>query len=485
MKKEASLRMALVAGTLVLLAILSFKFHFRTDLTANHSYTVSPYTKECLSKLKSEMTVTWYCSPEFEQLTPAARYIQDFLEEYLTASGGRFSYSIVDPSLMKETATINSLGILPRQTGVPVKDGTTVKDLYSGLLVEYGGQSRVIPFLLDTHTLEYDLTRLVLELETLPAQNAIQLVYGRNVSAEEYQYVEPWITYAGFAVIKPEKPLAKLDPAKSLIVIGSSGLDDTSVAAIRSFLEAGGNAAFFVSGNTVNTKGNWSALPKHDDPLTILLQDYGFVIEPSLLMDVINFRITMPALDNSRYEYINYPFWITALNENMNHSNPVLSGIANIQFFWPSAVQAAPEMAKSIQPLVKTSPSSITMVEPYDTDPFGKQLSLFGDKHHNATSSMLVASREGKSRILVVGDEYMPSSLVEYTGSDTNLDFLVNCTEWISGQDRILELKERQPPIETNDHVDLVPIRVINLILIPAACLIFMSLLAYRGNKRK
>jgi ABC-type uncharacterized transport system involved in gliding motility, auxiliary component len=445
MMNESRLRFLLVAGILAVSAVLAALYHFRIDLTESRSYTVSPYTVEVLSELDSPMNVTWYLSTGLSGLSPAVRYIGNFLEEYRASSGGRFSYTISDPLLPGNSPSVSALGLVPRQVELETRNGRNIQDLYSGLLVEYRGLSKTIPFLIDTDRLEYDLTRTASELlrESGPVgkPKTMQLVYGKKPEADEYGYVAPWLTYAGFNVLTIRFPEKSLDPSECLLVIGSSDLSPNDVVSIRNFLDQGGRAAFFVSGNTVKTGSDWTVTPKTDDPLLDLLSSRGFTITTDLLLDVVNFRLTMPALDNSRYENINYPFWITVPVTADDQKHPLLSGISSLQFFWPSEILVGGPEPESIGIAVASTPQARRLESPCDTNPFGKQLSVFsGDR--KGSRGILAAETASPARTVVVADEYLPGSMIEYTASESNLDFLVNCAEWISGDDQLLGLKK-------------------------------------------
>ncbi len=494
MKKDNFLRAFLVFGILILCAFLSARFHFRSDLTEKKIYTLSPYSKVILASLQTEVNITWYRSKALLQYTPAVRYINDFLEEYHEASDGLIVFNIIDPFDANNTAAISSLGIIPRQIETQEKDGKNIKDIYSGLIIEYEGQNRVVPFFIDTKSLEYDLTRLILELRTAAAgegsANAIQLIFGRSVLKDEYQYVEPWIQYAGFTVEQLALPVRQLDPGKKLLVIGSSNIDDATIASIDLFLSSGGNAVFFVSGNTVNTAGNWAAVPKKNDQLISLLANYGISVQTPLLLDVLNYRITMPAVDNSKYEYINYPFWITAPTAGMKSGISLLSGVQSLQFYWPSRLVLKDD-GGAVQGLVSASASAVAMEAPYDTNPFGKQLSLFSSEQP-VQGPVLIASNSRRGRLLVVADEYMMSSLIEYTNSDSNLDFLVNCIEWISSKDELLDLKNKVNALGADSDTDIQNImsavqksRIVNLGIIPLIIVVSAVMISIRRKKRR
>lgn len=488
MKHERGFRIFLAFAILALISLLAGRFSFRIDLTADRRYTLSPITRDCLSSLDSAVTLTWYRSSVLERLTPASRTIADFLEEYRAASGGKFEYRIVDPGLAKNRVSPESVGLVARQIDQQ-GDGTTVTlNLYSGFLVEHGGGSRTIPFLVDPDRFEYDLTRLILDLAGRSGgKTGMAVVYGTENGKTDYPYVEPWLSYSGFEPWTPGLPLGDLDPSVPLIVIGSTAIDEQSAEGIRTFLDSGGSAAFFVSGNTVQTQGNWTATAKKGDFLIPVLAESGFAVEPGLDLDISNYRITMPALDNSRYEYINYPFWVTSLSRNIDRTHPLMAGVRSLQFFWPSPLSLVPGpgTAPELTGLLRTSDSSGVMREPFDTDPFGKQRVPSGE---GGERPFLVASGSGRGRILVVPDEYMVGNMIEYTASEGNLDFLVNCAEWISGRENLLSLKKVSAPVVDIDEGQLASglrsARMVNLAIVPAILIAsYSAFVAFRRRR--
>jgi ABC-type uncharacterized transport system involved in gliding motility auxiliary subunit len=79
--------------------------------------------------------------------------------------------------------------------------------------------------------------------------------------------------------------------------------------------------------------------------------------------------------------------------------------------------------------------------------------------------------------------------MIEYTASDSNLDFLVNCAEWISGRDALLSLKKVRSGSESSIADDraflaaLTAVRAINLLLIPAALVAAWLVFRFRREK--
>jgi ABC-type uncharacterized transport system involved in gliding motility auxiliary subunit len=496
----------ILAAIIALSAVFSI-LPVRCDLSPGKVYTVSPFSKETLSALDSEVAITWYRSRDLERMTPAIGYIDSFLEAYRAASGGRLSYTAKDPSLSDSTATIESLGIVPRQTSVRGKDGTSIKTLYSGLVIEYKGDYRSIPFLLDSKSLEYDLTRIILDLarprsaET-DAFREIQVIVGNASLKADYRYLDAWLSYAGFNPRRLGDPVVALDPRKKLLVLGSSDLDDATVGAIKAFLDKGGSGAFFVSGNEINAMGDWKARPKIADPLRPLLAARGISPDNGIAMDVLGFTVTLPALDNSRYAEIDYPFWVTVPRAGFTIGHPIFSGIESLQFFWPSPLAITRDSSGSDAFARATSKARI-MLPPYDTNPFGGQKELLaanrdGSGTISAPALALVAASSDGARVVVIGDEWFPSTVLDYTGSESNLDFAVNCVEWISGEESLLALKNRRGPDELaqvspfepgegsrNELSALHRARALNLVAIPAFLFSYIIIAALAKRRKR
>ncbi len=477
------------------------------DLSPGKLYTVSSFSEETLSSLDSEVAVTWYRSRDLERMTPAIRYIDSFLEAYRAASRGKLSYTVRDPSLQGSTAMIEKLGIVPRQTTVRGKDGTSIKTLYSGLVIEYKGDFRSIPFMLDSKSLEYDLTRIILDLarsrdaET-DAFREIQVIAGNVSLKADYRYLDAWLSYSGFNPRRLHLPVAAIDPRKKLLLLGSSDLDGETVVAIRDFLEKGGSGLFFVSGNEIGAMADWKARPKSADPLIGVLASRGIAPENGIAMDVLSYTVTLPSLDNSRYAEIDYPFWVTVPRAGFAQGHPVFSGIERLQFFWPSPIATSRD-SPNIEALVRASSRARIMVEYIDTNPFGNQKELFsGERPGSGTVSSpalpLVAVSSESGRVVVIGDEWFPSTILDYTGSEDNLDFAVNCVEWVSGEERLLALKNRRGPDELaaekplesdvgsrNAQSALQRARTLNLVAIPALLVSFTGIVAIAKRRKR
>jgi len=129
-------------------------------------------------------------------------------------------------------------------------------------------------------------------------------------------------------------------------------------------------------------------------------------------------------------------------------------------------------------PYVLTGQNSLTVFDSYSTDPLENHFKKFEDASFKP--SVIVAGQTKPSRILVISDEYMISRAIDYTGSTYNMDFMVNCVEYVSLKDNLLLLKNKKhspPPFKQfEDREKMTNLvfraRLISIILLPLSVFI-------------
>jgi len=95
-----------------------------------------------------------------------------------------------------------------------------------------------------------------------------------------------------------------------------------------------------------------------------------------------------------------------------------------------------------------------------------------------------------EGRLIIIGDSEFPTSLVQYTNSNQNLEFLVQAADWLGNDNDILSIRTRIPasarlnkisdPIERARSALMA--QLINVVLIPLLVLIYG---VYRTMRRK
>lgn len=94
-RTAAGLTLLAVAAGLVLTNLAAARFPWRLDTTLNRRFSLAPQTREILAALPGPVTAVGFFTPE-EAAQQA--YMEDLLREYQHTSGGRLTWSMVDPS---------------------------------------------------------------------------------------------------------------------------------------------------------------------------------------------------------------------------------------------------------------------------------------------------------------------------------------------------------------------------------------------------
>jgi hypothetical protein len=134
----------------------------------------------------------------------------------------------------------------------------------------------------------------------------LTLVWGASRPRSNPSVRDPLLEYAGFAPIAYRRATDRpglRSPRHRLA--GGFG----STARTRSTLpRAGRERRLPISANEVRADGDWTARAKGDDPIAAILASLGIRLSGDLVLDPSCYRITMPALDSSKYEPSITPF---------------------------------------------------------------------------------------------------------------------------------------------------------------------------------
>ena len=454
MKKK--LIIILYIAIILLLAADSCLFYAKKDFSRDKTFSLSDITLKILELVDEKVQITYYVSDSLKTMYPSVKDITEFLKAYSVVS--KNVYTVVkDPQKNGITEMLSSLGIYPQQIQTTENNKTSFSEVFSAITIEYKGNTEVIPFVLSTMSLEYDIdSRLKYLITRIPRQAALLCANGLSLEAD-YKYLVPWLESSGFVCMQidaDELPL--MSRHIPLVVIGSSLLTSNDVLNIENFIMSGGNAAFCVSSNDVEIFTDWSVTPVKNNSLLELLDFWGIKVCPEMLLDISNYRITMQTPDNSRIhnEYINYPFWIVSQYNGVAHDHPLTVGYSGLEFYWPSPLELFENDTVSIKPIFNTSPGAWLLKETkdgFDTNPFSTQIPDESTKGIYTIAAALEGKvsgfyNTGKSqdvRIFVTGDQYFVSNMIEYTNSPHNQDFFTNVMLWLSGEDSLLSIREK------------------------------------------
>ncbi len=440
----------------ILVLLVIGRYYARIDLTQGKKFSVSDYTKELLADLQEPLRITYYVSSELTKLYPQTHSIKDFLLAFASVNP-LISLDTVDPVSEGLEDSLSRLGVFGQQIQSAKGNTTEYTTVYSAIMIEYLELVTVIPFILSDEMLEFELTsRLMHLVEGISRPVFIMAGNGMDVE-KDYSYVIPWLQAAGFVcnVISPQEfSLMQATEYKHeykktpLVVFGTSKFTTEQAQFVREYVESGGNALIMSSAITVDIYNGWEAVPAEKDAVLSLLDEWGIDIRNDILNDISCFNITLYSDESTpRYETMNYPMWIASLPQYTS-SNPITNKLTGIHFFWASPIDVLAEQAET---LVYTSPAA-WCTEPdfshspvYVTNPFiiPKTASQTGKSGLQFSLAVKKQIEDGGT-VIFVGDQYFASTiLMDYTGSFSNLNFLVNSLLSLSGNEELLDIRNR------------------------------------------
>ena len=153
--------------------------------------------------------------------------------------------------------------------------------------------------------------------------------------------------------------------ADMLIVLAPDMLGDKQRFAIDQFLMRGGSVALATSPFDVQINQGLVA-SKHDSGLKEWLAGYGIGIDDTLVLDLKNATLPVPATRNiggmlvREMRMLPYPHFADLRDDGLNADNPMTANLDQLTMTWssPIHVDAAKNKARTVTELLKSSPMS-------------------------------------------------------------------------------------------------------------------------------
>ncbi len=465
--KTQKIQILFFITTILLAFVDSQKFYLRKDFSKSERYTVSKYSKNLVQNLQSIMNITYFYSEGLSNLTPQARDVKDYLEEFCSSKNLKLSIKNVEKT--KASSLLENYGIYGKQIPISIKGQTEYKTFYSSIIIEYEGKWEAIPFVLGANSLEFDLANRILHLIT-GKQRIVNIICANGMSLNtDYSYVVPWLNSQGFICnevnISKEKSLLQQfsQDSKLLLVLGSNKLLPSECAEIEEFILSGANALFALSPYSADIENSWYITKDKNLNLIKMLEKYGIAFSENICADISCSRITMQSQQNEDGFYsqnvfsqvINYPLWVQIL--------PQTNAKQGIVLFWPTIFENP--QTENLKPYIVSSPSS-WKVEPnfedsnslFQTNPMilneqktttkeASQNTLALKLNGNITGTFLNETRND-AQIIVIPDQYFVNSLMlGYTGGTygdyRNLDFLANQLLQLNNEEEFAAIQEK------------------------------------------
>lgn len=480
----------------VLLILNSSAYYKRLDFSKNKSYSISNYTKKLCTELNDTLNITYYRSSSFAKIYPQIRDISDYLNTYCSYS--KFiSFKIKDPDKDEATRTmLDNYGITSQQLQNSGANSTQFTNVYSAIILEYKGMVQVIPFIMASQSLEYDLDIRLRNLIT--GKNlTVNIIIGNGMSLnDDYGFITPWLNSQGILVnpLYIEDPLFVQNLNQStgpLLVIGDSEINIENAIAIESYiLNQKGNAVFAVGPYSTTIEDEWSITANNRTNVVEMLENWGVTFTDKICADISCARITMysdEALQDNPFtqttaskEVLNYPLWISLLPQQYCRLGMTL--------FWPVKL----ELSQNAVPYListqaawfyqtdRTSPSRLIETNPFlIQDETGKNqekgTQILGAQITGPLKGLYNLASCKDSNIIVIPDQYFLNTLMTgYIGGDfgdyRNFEFIANCILNLNGEEELARLQAKTTRdtslYKISDHTQLLKLELSAYLLI-------------------
>jgi len=524
-KKQVITITALSVIAFILALMVSGRLWLRLDLTKNKAYTISKVSRNLRKEIPDPVNITYYLSNKLRTVTPAPGEIEDTLREYAAYSRGKIRLTVRDP-LKAGLAKVDELGLQPRQVQTVEQDNASLVTVYSGIVIEYLDRMDVLPWIISTDTLEYDLTSRIRSLIN-DSERWIGVIVGDNFRNwnEDFGYLSATLAEAGYRTrllsIGDDIP----DNVPAIFVLGGvEDMDDWALYRIDRYIQLGGKVLFAVKGVYIDTiRGSLEAKLYPNPTLLDMIASYGVIIRQEFALDRNALTIQYQTRTQSgaiQYRIVRYPLWIGVSGENGNEKHPVSSAFTGLDLYWASPLELAPPASVEAVSLFTSTPQGWVMKDAFYTNPEvpymlemeandTKGVKILGAALSGTFPSFFKGNpkpkREGsgeelpdmpenakESRIIVVGDTDFASNMINATQARHNLDFLLRVADWLSNDDDIIGIRSRQPQTGRFDKITdpksraavIKIIQILNIAIIPLLLVVAGLFIASRRKKQ-
>ncbi|MHB9293440.1 GldG family protein [Hollandina sp. SP2] len=523
-KQEVRIITGLSVLALVLGLLVSRRLWVRFDLTKNHAYTIAEVSRKLYREIPDQVRITYYLSDKLAAIHPVPGEIEDLLREYAAYSRGKIRFTRRDPTKTGLEQAVEQLGIQPQQIQTVERDQASVATVYTGIAIEYLDQVEVLPVVFSLETLEYDLTSRIRSL-VRGQDREIGVIVGDAYRqwAADYQYLNQSLVQSGFRVQIINGGDEIPDTLPVLFVLGGTeDLDEWALYRIDRYIQGGGKALFALESVFVDTQGNLNARVMMDKGVLSMVSWYGATVKPELVLDrsalPLQYQTQSPS-GAIQVHLIRYPHWIGVLEENGNKQHPLTAQFSGVDLFWPSPLELNPPEQISAEPLFTSSPEAWLQTKDFAADPVSGAFLFEQEASETQGVKLLGAALSGRfpsyfanlpkpvregaaeelpdmpsasqeSRIIVIGDTDIASNYTR--GEPRNFDFLIQAASWLSNDDDIIGIRNRESlggrldkiPHEEKRFLAMVFARIVNVALVPLGVVAVGAGVAWRRRSR-
>lgn len=359
----------LIVVVVVAVNALLRKVNARYDLTEDKIYTLSQGTKNILGKLKSPVTIRFYCSRSENQMPVQLRgftaRLEDLLDEYVSTGNGRIILDKFDPqpdSDAEYSAAMDGI------SGEMMPDG---RKFYLGIAVSCLDKTIRIPIApSEENLLEYNMTRSIYEasqgkMPVLGIMTDLPVMGGNTTPFMKSQTPKPpWIFVQelkkNFTVNQISTKTTRIDnDVKVLFIIHPQKLAPETIYAIDQYLLSGGRLVIALDPfclaeqrSSPQAMMGQQVMPGSSS-IPELLKAWGLSFSNEVLVDMDN-----SARNINDPQSGSYPAVLDFLNIKNVSDDPSMAGIPHLNLIYAGAFVGAPELGISAKIFLESSQKS-------------------------------------------------------------------------------------------------------------------------------
>ncbi|MFQ6612526.1 MAG: GldG family protein [Fidelibacterota bacterium] len=492
LKRYFFLPVGILTIVLILVNLISRNWFFRLDLTDNKMYSLSKSSREIVKQIDDLLTMKVYFSENLPgEYGNNRRYLQDILEEYAAYSDGNIRFEFFNPETDQDLETeAQKAGITPVQLQVVENDKLEVKRIFMGMVMLYEDKKEVLPVIQTTTGLEYEIT------------TGIKKLVEKNRRVVGFVNREDQMTSSrGVMMLLQQRyrvqPVDLSDEIPDNIrVLFLSGMSDSLQTAekdhLNAYINRGGN--LFIAQNRVRAdlQNQQASLIQSD--IFDLLKSWGFEVAENLVLDRVCGRVNV--MQNMGFIRMNVPmdYPLIPVIRTFNQDEPLVSGLEQLQFLFPSEIQpdtTSQDSSVHFVPLMYTSDHSGIMKGYFNLSPDPKMnpvLQRLNQRRKLVAARTEITNLETGvvSQIILVADSQF---LLDEGGgmSPENHVFIMNAADYLLGERELIALRSREitsRPLGDISDSGKQTWKWVNIIL-PSLLIVIFGFVRMRQQKRR
>ena len=480
--RKRNITVILLSLLIALTVIINSQLFFaRIDLTEDKANSISEVSRNLFLEIDDQVYINYFLSDRLRSRAVEVEQVADILHQYAAYSRGRIRVQVIDPGAEGVSQDVEAAGVIPRQIQVIEEDQQSVATVYSGIVISYLDRNETIPFIINTASLEYELSSAIRAL-VRNEQQVVGVMVGDDRKSLEQNYGFISQQFGNLFDIEQLFPGEDIsDELSAVVVLGAGALDRTDLYHIDQYVMSGGRLFFAVDAVNVNVDLSFFAASYGELPVYDVFEKYGVRVRESLVADEFNLRVPVQQQTGGNLvvqQLVSYPYWVTLLGNSVNPDHPITARFAGLDLFWASPVEPIDPADQRITPLVSSSPQSWVVAEaPFYTQPQEAAALQFATDTSNRqensvgviidgtitsafteTPAALLESAEGSTsavasrphrtatddgRVIIIGDTDFIGVLAEFTQSFYNYTFFQDAVTWLVNDADLLSIRTR------------------------------------------